>query len=100
MKKVIPIFILFTTLLLVGMISYLYLHEAAHIQIFKSYGSEVSYELGLKEFTVYGTCPTDTSCIQEQNLNEVVGYSANAIIINLWLIALFFLIFMIFWSKK
>lgn len=66
--------------LIIGMLTIFmfgYMHEQAHIAIYKSYGvkAEATYFANFPDMTTTAEkpCPTDT-CFLANNINEIVGY--------------------------
>ena len=84
-------FLFFVFLILVGLVGFAYMHEMAHVEIYKSYGINSHIEW-FSHFpgvaTVADTaCPND-SCRLAHNINEAVSYP---LLIVFCLIALGFL---------
>jgi len=76
----------FAVLLVLSMLGFVYLHEQVHVQIFKSYGieSRVDYLGSFPDAVTYGerSCPNDY-CTSNHNINEVVGYQLQPILVIL-----------------
>jgi hypothetical protein len=59
---------------------YVYMHELAHVQIYKSYGKNSSMHFGLTKAYVTTTDGCDSEeCELAHNINESVGYHLQSI---------------------
>lgn len=81
----------YVLILVIGLWLIIALHEQVHVQIFRSYGihSEVSWTKVFPNVvtTPDKPCPNDF-CTLAHNINEIVGYTAQAIYIgfaSLWI---------------
>jgi hypothetical protein len=93
MNKDIKFVLLMALGILIGSYGITLIHEQVHIQIYESYGIKSQMYL-LPEFpNAYvlpeSSCPTD-NCILAHNINEVVGYTAQAFLAALGFLLIFY----------